>query len=58
MLLSSVILIPTAVVASAAPAVEWNGRLVALLLYAGVPGTAAAYWATAGGIALGTTGRA
>ena len=29
------------------PRVEWNGRLVALLLYAGVPGTAIAYWATA-----------
>ena len=25
----------------------WNGRLVALLLYAGIPGTALAYWATA-----------
>lgn len=47
MLLASVILIPTAVVASGAPAAEWNGRLVALLLYAGVPGTALAYWATA-----------
>jgi drug/metabolite transporter (DMT)-like permease len=29
------------------PHVEWSGRLVALLLYAGVPGTAVAYWATA-----------
>ena len=29
------------------PRVEWSGRLVALLLYAGVPGTAIAYWATA-----------
>ncbi len=47
MLLASAILTPTAVVASGAPATEWNGRLVALLLYAGVPGTAVAYWATA-----------
>ncbi len=46
MLLAAVILIPAAV-ASGAPAAEWNGRLVALLLYAGVPGTALAYWATA-----------
>jgi drug/metabolite transporter (DMT)-like permease len=27
--------------------VTWSGRLVALLLYAGIPGTAVAYWATA-----------
>ena len=46
MLLASVILIPAAV-ASGAPTAEWNGRLAALLLYAGVPGTAVAYWATA-----------
>ena len=25
----------------------WSGRLVLMLLYAGVPGTALAYWATA-----------
>jgi drug/metabolite transporter (DMT)-like permease len=29
------------------PSVTWSGRLVALLLYAGIPGTAVAYWATA-----------
>ena len=29
------------------PRVAWSGRLVALLLYAGVPGTAIAYWAAA-----------
>jgi drug/metabolite transporter (DMT)-like permease len=29
------------------PHVAWSGRLVAMLLYAGVPGTALAYWATA-----------
>jgi drug/metabolite transporter (DMT)-like permease len=47
MLLATTILIPAAVVVSGAPAVEGNGRLVALLLYAGIPGTAVAYWATA-----------
>ncbi len=46
MLLASVILIPAAV-ASGAPAADWDGRLMALLLYAGIPGTAVAYWATA-----------
>lgn len=46
MLLASAILIPTAV-ASGAPATEWTGRLAALLLYAGIPGTAVAYWAAA-----------
>jgi drug/metabolite transporter (DMT)-like permease len=46
MLLATAILTPAAL-ASGAPTVEWNGRLVALLLYAGVPGTAVAYWATA-----------
>jgi drug/metabolite transporter (DMT)-like permease len=45
-LLASVILIPAAL-ASGAPAAEWNGRLVALLLYAGIPGLALAYWAAA-----------
>jgi len=29
------------------PRVAWSGRLAAMLLYAGVPGTALAYWATA-----------
>ena len=47
MLLATAILTPTAVAISGAPAPDWNGRLVALLLYAGVPGTAVAYWATA-----------
>ncbi len=36
-----------ALMTSGSPTPEWNGRLVALLLYAGVPGTAVAYWATA-----------
>ena len=47
MLLATAILIPTAMMVAGAPATEWNGRLLALLLYAGVPGTAVAYWATA-----------
>lgn len=47
MLLATAILIPTATMVTGAPATEWNGRLLALLLYAGVPGTAVAYWATA-----------
>jgi drug/metabolite transporter (DMT)-like permease len=40
----------SAVVALAAegmPRVAWSGRLAVMLLYAGVPGTAIAYWATA-----------
>jgi len=46
-LLATAILAPAAVMAAGIPTTEWNGRLVALLLYAGVPGTAVAYWATA-----------
>jgi drug/metabolite transporter (DMT)-like permease len=29
------------------PTVSWDGRLVLMLVYAGIPGTAIAYWATA-----------
>ena len=47
MLLATAILTPLAIAISGAPAPAWNGRLVALLLYAGIPGTAVAYWATA-----------
>jgi drug/metabolite transporter (DMT)-like permease len=47
MLLATAILTPAAVIVSGPPAPHWDGRLVALLLYAGVPGTAVAYWATA-----------
>jgi len=47
MLLATAVLTPLAVLISGAPRVEWGGRLAALLLYAGVPGTALAYWATA-----------
>ena len=47
MLLATAILMPAAIVVSGVPTAEWTGRLVALLLYAGVPGTAIGYWATA-----------
>ena len=47
MLLATAILAPLAAVTSSAPAVEWNGPLVGMLLYAGVPGTALPYWAIA-----------
>ena len=47
MLLATVIVTPLALAISDAPSTEWTGRLVALLLFAGVPGTAVAYWATA-----------
>jgi drug/metabolite transporter (DMT)-like permease len=47
MLLATSILMPLALATSRVPDAEWNVRLVALLLYAGVPGTALAYWATA-----------
>jgi drug/metabolite transporter (DMT)-like permease len=47
MLLATAILTPLAFVTEGAPAPDWNGRLLALLLYAGIPGTAVAYWATA-----------
>jgi drug/metabolite transporter (DMT)-like permease len=47
MLLATAIVTPAALLDSGPPTVEWTGRLMALLLYAGVPGTAVAYWATA-----------
>lgn len=47
MLLATAILTPMAIAVSGAPEPPWSARLVALLLYAGVPGTAIAYWATA-----------
>jgi drug/metabolite transporter (DMT)-like permease len=45
--LASAILLPTAWAVSGIPSVAWSGWLVLLLLYAGVPGTAFAYWAVA-----------
>jgi drug/metabolite transporter (DMT)-like permease len=47
MLLATAILTPLAFMTEGAPAPDWNGRLLALLLYAGIPGTAVAYWAAA-----------
>jgi drug/metabolite transporter (DMT)-like permease len=47
MLLATSLLIPLALAVDGAPAARWTAALVALLLYAGVPGTAVAYWATA-----------
>lgn len=46
-LLATCILTPIAFVFSGGPAVAWTARLGLLLLYAGVPGTALAYWAVA-----------
>ena len=47
MLLATVILTPVAFAVSPPPAAEWSGRVFWPLLYAGIPGTAIAYWATA-----------
>ena len=47
MLLATVILTPLAYAMAPPPAASYDGRLIALLLYAGIPGTAVAYWATA-----------
>jgi drug/metabolite transporter (DMT)-like permease len=47
MLLATALVTPLAFVADGSPAPEWTPRLWALLLYAGIPGTAVAYWATA-----------
>ncbi len=47
MLLTTLIVTPVAVVADGPSTPAWSARELALLLYAGVPGTAVAYWATA-----------
>lgn len=46
-LLATAIVTAIALTVEGVPAVEWNVTLVAMLLYAGVPGTALAYWAMA-----------
>ena len=46
-LLSAVILILVAAVFEGPPAVQWNAHSALLLLFAGIPGTALAYWAAA-----------
>jgi drug/metabolite transporter (DMT)-like permease len=47
MLLATAIVTWLALALDGAPVVTWSGQLIALLLYAGIPGTALAYWATA-----------
>ena len=46
-LLAAVLLTLAAVSIEGVPLVSWNGRSIALLLFAGIPGTALAYWAAA-----------
>jgi len=46
-LLAAAILVATAAALEGVPAIDWNVRSVLLLLFAGVPGTALAYWAVA-----------
>ena len=46
-LLSAVILVLVAAVFEGPPAVQWNAHSALLLLFAGIPGTALAYWAAA-----------
>ena len=47
MLLATVLVTPLALLVDGPPAAGWRARELALLLYAGIPGTAVAYWATA-----------
>jgi drug/metabolite transporter (DMT)-like permease len=47
MLLATVILVPLAWLVSGPPAFEWTAPLTVLFLYAGLPGSALAYWASA-----------
>jgi drug/metabolite transporter (DMT)-like permease len=46
-LLATVILAPLALATTPLPRIEWSAPLVLMLLYAGIPGTALAYWAVA-----------
>jgi drug/metabolite transporter (DMT)-like permease len=46
-LVASLVLVPVACAFAGPPPTEWNVRVAGLLLYAAVPGTALAYWATA-----------
>jgi drug/metabolite transporter (DMT)-like permease len=46
-LLATVVVTAIALAVDGVPTVEWNSTLIAMLLYAGVPGTALAYWAMA-----------
>lgn len=47
MLLATAVLTVAALAQGPPPHVQWTGRLLALLLYAAIPGTAIAYWAAA-----------
>jgi drug/metabolite transporter (DMT)-like permease len=47
MLLAAALLVPVAYLAEPVPAVAWDTRLTALLLYTSLPGSALAYWAVA-----------
>jgi drug/metabolite transporter (DMT)-like permease len=46
-LLASAILVPVAFAFEGPPHVTWNATSLSMLLYAGIPGTALAYWAAA-----------
>jgi drug/metabolite transporter (DMT)-like permease len=46
-LLATAVVVPLALAVDGIPAVEWDAALVLMLLYAGVPATAVAYWAMA-----------
>jgi drug/metabolite transporter (DMT)-like permease len=46
-LLAAAILLPVATLLEGPPNVAWNTTCVVMLLYAGIPGTALAYWAAA-----------
>jgi drug/metabolite transporter (DMT)-like permease len=46
-LLAAAILVGIAAAIEGVPAIDWNARSVLLLLFAGIPGTALAYWAVA-----------
>jgi drug/metabolite transporter (DMT)-like permease len=47
LLLATVIVAPIALASGRLPAIEWDARLVALLLYSAILGSAVAYWAMA-----------
>jgi drug/metabolite transporter (DMT)-like permease len=47
MLLATLLLIPMACAVAGPPSAPWDVRFTVLMLYAGIPGTAVAYWATA-----------
>ncbi len=46
-LLAAAILVAIATLVEGVPAIDWNAHSVLLLLFAGIPGTALAYWAAA-----------